>query len=449
LIENLENIGAIAFSISILIVLTSIYTNRIKFKVKKLSQKILIAALVIKVVGTIVFCFYHQNIYQAGDTLHYHHDASLIGERILLNPSAAINSTFLDESLNSFSDPYFESGKYSYIGTKGYSSISLVRLTVFFELFSFRNFYACSILMSFFAFTGIWKIYELICLYFPNYKSSLSIILFIPSIIFWTGGILKDTIVLGSICWIVYSVFIIFKTKEYWHMNIFISLICLWLILLLKPYVLVILIPLILFSILLEFKKQIKDRMTSLLLTPILVGLVLSTGLLVMSSIQNELGAYGEYENLIERSELIRKGFDGTVQSGAVSIKNVQSNSLFGLVSVIGSVLFRPFIWESWSLISLFSSFENSIFLMVTIFSIISILFFPKSLKAVFKNPFLIFCILFSLTFTIALGLSVSNFGALMRFKTAFILFYVIPLIVVINESRTEYRNQDIKKGES
>ena len=65
---------------------------------------------------------------------------------------------------------------------------------------SFRNYSAICIFFSVFSFAGQWQLYKAFLYFYPKIPKQLAIAcLFVPSLAFWGGGILKDTICLGCI----------------------------------------------------------------------------------------------------------------------------------------------------------------------------------------------------------------------------------------------------------
>ena len=78
-----------------------------------------------------------------------------------------------------------------------------------------KSFLITSFLTACFSYIGIWKLYRLFnTLYNGNSRIFAYLILFLPTLIFWGGGIMKDSYVLGATCWITsnfYHIFIIRK----------------------------------------------------------------------------------------------------------------------------------------------------------------------------------------------------------------------------------------------
>ena len=75
------------------------------------------------------------------------------------------------------------------------------------------------------------------------------------------------------------------------------------------------------------------------------------------------------------------------------------------------------------------SGLENTFLLVVTLMFLLRYpVFFFRTL---FKDPLLMFALVFSVTFAYSVGLSTSNFGALVRFKIPLLPFFVSMLLVM------------------
>ena len=77
------------------------------------------------------------------------------------------------------------------------------------------------------------------------------------------------------------------------------------------------------------------------------------------------------------------------------------------------------------------SGLENTLILILTITSIVQmnmISFFKKLLR----EPILFFALSFSMFFAFSVGLSTANFGALVRFKIAYLSFFLCSLFILI-----------------
>jgi hypothetical protein len=96
--------------------------------------------------------------------------------------------------------------------------------------------------------------------------------------------------------------------------------------------------------------------------------------------------------------------------------------------------LFRPFVWEAKNVMALLSALEALVFLFFTVMVIIR--HKAKLVSIVSKDPTLTFCLVFSVIFAFAVGISSYNFGALSRYKIPCLPFYAAFLIISLNHSK-------------
>jgi len=60
---------------------------------------------------------------------------------------------------------------------------------------------------------------------------------------------------------------------------------------------------------------------------------------------------------------------------------------------------------------------------------------FFKSFKIIFSDPVLIFCFVFSILFAGIVGMTTTNFGALVRYKIPCLAFYLMMIFIVMDKS--------------
>jgi hypothetical protein len=84
-----------------------------------------------------------------------------------------------------------------------------------------------------------------------------------------------------------------------------------------------------------------------------------------------------------------------------------------------GTTFFRPFLWEVRNPVMLLAALENAVLL----FFFILIIFRMGNLKYVISHPLLLLCIVFSLIFGFAVGVTSYNFGTLVRYKIPILPF--------------------------
>jgi hypothetical protein len=116
-------------------------------------------------------------------------------------------------------------------------------------------------------------------------------------------------------------------------------------------------------------------------------------------------------------------------------------------LSIVGKIppaveagLFRPYIWESKNIVMILSGLENLFILGITIVVLFSIR--RRVLyKLIAENPIIMYSLFFSIVFAFMIGLTTSNFGALVRFKIPLIPMYMASMMIMLSHLR-------ITKGE-
>ena len=98
--------------------------------------------------------------------------------------------------------------------------------------------------------------------------------------------------------------------------------------------------------------------------------------------------------------------------------------------------LFRPYLWEVRNPLMLLSAMESLALLFFTLFALYKCRF---NLFRTISEPTILFCVLFSVSFAFAVGVSTFNFGTLTRYKIPLLPFYFFAVILMI------YSNKDRK----
>jgi hypothetical protein len=96
--------------------------------------------------------------------------------------------------------------------------------------------------------------------------------------------------------------------------------------------------------------------------------------------------------------------------------------------------LFRPYLWEARNPLMFMSSIEASILLVITF-----VLFATKPMRSfrALADPNILFCLLFSITFAFAVGVSTFNFGTLTRYRIPLLPFYLLALVLLADNSKS------------
>ena len=147
------------------------------------------------------------------------------------------------------------------------------------------------------------------------------------------------------------------------------------------------------------------------------------------------MGVYGDVDSAVQQAQVIQEDLLRNEQYGNNNYDiGDLDNSFIGLVSVaplaVITALYRPLFWEIGSPTMIFSILENTILLIFT-FSILIRMSPLKIFRIVLNEPFLFYCLIFSLLFAFGVGIAGTNFGALVRYKTPLVPFYFSMLFLL------------------
>ncbi len=417
------------------VVIIILYADYVR---KKNSQnplyKYYMSAILAKVGAGILFACIYIYYYKGGDTIMYYESGWALVNLFFKKPIEFFYVLFGD-----YSDEkvyYFDSSTGYILGYIYHDSqtFGVVRVLGPILFLSFKSYVIGTILFSWFSFFGIWKLFLMYCEKYPFLSDKFAlVILFIPSVLFWGSGILKDTITLSAACWYVYAMNKLFlKRMDLWR-SVFIIFCSSFALVLIKPYIFITLLPGSLLWILLERVLHNKKRGFIMIILPVIVVLSLLIGAAILSLFSDKMSKFSPdkiFQTAISTQKDLKQDYYSK-NSFDIGEYDESASSIIKLAPLaIISGLFRPFIWECTNIVMIFSGLENLIILFFTVLVFIKIK--PRRLaNIIIDNPVLLFGLVFSIIFSFALGLTTANFGALVRFKIPALPFFLCSLVIL------------------
>ncbi len=400
------------------------------------TRKFFIPALLLKFLGAIALGLIYQFYYGGGDTFAYwQHGSRLIWEAFMEDPEIGFRLLSQSGGLRNLDDTFIYSSRIWYF--RDTHSYMIIRIAAFFDLFTYHTYSATALFFAGFSFSGMWALFSAIQQKYPSWTGSLTFaILFIPSVIFWGSGILKDPITIGALGWLVWTMFGVIEQGKITLPRLIVLVGSVWLIFSIKVYVLLCLLPNLMLWFYLKTIKKIRNSVIKSLIIPVLIILfgISTYGITLLLSTE-------EYNlsNIAEKAAItahdIRYGWGArTNGEGGYDLGTLDGSwqSMIRLApAAINVSLFRPYLWEAKNPLMMISAIESLIIFILTIRLIVS-----GKWKLISKEPFLIFCLSFSILFAFAVGVSTFNFGTLMRYKIPFLPFYLTTLIFSFRPSR-------------
>lgn len=400
-----------------------------------LLQKYHKQAFWIKIASTIVFTIFCVYISRGDSTSLYYPEGLNIYHLILKNPSEHLKWVFLPGK--DFDESYlFDQYNQGYF--KGESNYFIVRLVTIFSFISFGSYFVMNLFFSMIAFSGIWRLYKFFYELYPHLHKKLAIaILFLPTMVFWTSGILKDPICAGMLGWLTYSLYSVFYKRKSVLKNVLIIAFSGYVLGVVKSYILFSYLPFFILFIILKNIGRIKN-----VFLKILVGFaILSAGIygvfIAADLLQDQMGLYA-VDKLAETVKTQQTNYNNMADQAESSFSlGVEfDGSPGGMIKMapaaIVATLYRPFLWESRKLSTLLSSLESLAMMILIIYVFFKIGPF-NFILSFFRDPMILFGFFFSMVFALFVGATTLNFGTLVRYKLPCLPFYIISLFLMLD----------------
>lgn len=422
----------LAFLLLILILFYAFRQKLLKIE-KNPEYKYFIWGIYAKFFASIGFVSVYYYIYNGGDTYGYYESAMSMANLFYKDPIAYFDVLFSKSTPETRAHfDFFTGYPYAYLADDS-KTFMVIKLVSPLAIITGNSYLLSNIFIGLISYIGSWKLFQLFIKYYPQLSFELAIgILFFPSVLFWGSGVLKDSFTLLSSCLFAVNYHHLFIEKKY-NVTKFIWLILHALIVFtIKPYILMLLLPGFLFWTFYKNYIDIKSMAIKILILPILIAASLGFSLVFFGSIGSAEDKFS-VGNALETASItqndLKKGYyEGkSFDIGDFDGSPTSALQLFPMATFAG--LFRPFIIEADSPFMLVSAIENLylLFIFLKIFMRLSI---RKNLKIIFKDPLVTFCFIFSIFFGFMLGLTTSNYGALIRFKIPMIPFFVSGLVI-------------------
>lgn len=306
------------------------------------------------------------------------------------------------------------------------------------NLFLGNSLVAVCVLGGMLSFSGRLAIYLTFRREFPDLKQRKLLILTalcVPSAVFWTGGLLKETFACFGLGWTLWGLVRFFRDKKYIRGALAVMIASPF-ILMIKPYIM---IPLgIGFgAYLLVLQARRKGRSLVGVLSPRNVFLVLLLG---MGSVilVGELFPRFALDNIAEETARLQAFANSGKGASSYALGDAEARSLpqqmaYAPIALITS-LFRPFFFEIHNVPAAMSGVE----MLVIQFIFLRAMWRRGSrdlLARCLNTPPMAFCALFVLLLGLGVGLGTTNLGTLTRYRAPLMPFYALLLALWVTRT--------------
>lgn len=302
----------------------------------------------------------------------------------------------------------------------------LIRFNAVICLFSFGYYQVHTVFMVFLSFVGLTAIFKAFLPFLNNKKTELLICVFlIPSVLLWTSGILKESIVTFAFGIFIYSFFKLFYQKIK-PVNIFGLLLGIFLLLVSKFYFLIAALPGL--AAFLWTKSRKKNTAVKFLFVHVLFFLILYLCKYIASDFYFlDIVAQKQHDFINMAHSSGNTGSLIKIPELHATMLSLMKNSFSAFVNT----LFRPHIFEIKSIIMIPSAIENMIILFSIVFFIVYSGWKSMADKAIFFSLLSFVVILF-----ILFGLITPVLGSLVRYRAPVLPFVFIVFLMLYNKDK-------------
>jgi hypothetical protein len=299
----------------------------------------------------------------------------------------------------------------------------IIKMLSVFDIFSRLNFFINSLFFNFLVFFGAVGLYRVFIDIFPTSCTILIICIFLlPSTLYFSSGIHRDGLIFLSLSMIVYYIYFMMKRKKYLIKGILITFLALSLIVLLRNFVFIILIPALLAWVLSEQKPDYSFWI--FLCVYFCIGTLFFCSGFLPPAFNLPLHVSNRQIDFIL---IARRG------ASEININPLYPNFrsfLNNLPQALNHSFMRPYLTEHLNFLYILSGLEI-LFYEILIFLFI---FFRKKIASVY--PFIYFSVFLTFSVFLAIGYTIPIIGAIVRYRSIYFPFLLIPVLNYIDWNR-------------
>ena len=313
------------------------------------------------------------------------------------------------------------------------ANLLVMKFSAALSFICFNRYLIITLFFGLFSYAGLWRLFVTFNeILLDKAKRLLAItVLYTPSIWFWGSGLIKDSICIGCVGFIVNVLYKIFIKRKYSLVDVLVLSVCSYGLFVIKSYIAVALVlAIVVFSvhyIIVTRKTAIEKWLFTIVIAIVSVtvfSLVLQS--YISSLIEDSKGAVDSLKNAYE-------SFDANGDAGSgfagKSMDFTPGGILLSSPITIFTTLYRPFIWETKNIMMLFSSLESLLALFAFLFLVVKTR--TKFFVYLFSNHFILFAFVFVMILSMVIGLTTFNFGTMVRYRIPLLPFYSFMLIAI------------------
>ena len=374
--------------------------------------------------GLFLIYSYHYPSRQDADTFKYFDDSKYMYDAFWTNPRDYFKMLFgIHCNTEYFNVEYFNNMSNwvrSYDNGLFNDNRLMIRVNAFLRILSFGNYHVHSIILAFLAFMGSFSLSKLFFEVSRSKVLTYIAVFLVPSLVFWSSGILKEAVLLAALGFFAYHFYQLFDSNRTWKNYVMLFLMSCVLIVL-KLYVFMAFFPaIIIWMVISKWRRSLW------------VYLLMYILFIAIATVIGELNPRYDFVNLIvdKQRQFIRLADFYPVNSRFdLEVLTYEFWSLLlSSPEAIFNVFTKPWPNELNSILYIPSFIENSLILLLLVTTFV----YGKALK-VREWDFVIFCLSFCIILYTVIGLTTPITGAIVRYKIPAIPFLMMAVFMLMD----------------
>ena len=369
-------------------------------------------ALILRICGGLFLGVLYNGYYTGGDTWVYFNDAMAV-------------ASLVREGWSDYLD-FLWTGHHSSLPQLGEvppRALFFTKLTSVAVLLSGGNYWLASCWFSLASFLSAWFLVREISSIKSSWRGpALFSFFFVPSVVCWSSGLIKESLAMSALCYIVIVFLRLWSAKRISIWYLITLLPALWLLWGLKYYYLAILLPVMVTEIIMQC--LIRPRFAGLsryadvllwvvlFMIPVAIVSVLHPNFYPQRLLDVIVSNYEVFHAISEPHDVVH--YPGMAAE--------PSSIILHAPKALVAALFRPFIWEASNVIQFLAAGENLVVLVLTFGFVIAVVKGRNPPGSSLALPLIMYFTLLG----IFLALSTPNFGTLSRYRVGFEPFFIL-----------------------
>lgn len=368
-------------------------------------------ALALKLVAGVSLGLVYTYYYSVSDTFVYFSDAVKLAALARRDFAAYAGLLFSDTNLDlvtlTFQEP---------------RALLLTKITSVFCLLTNDNYWVTGFYYSLISFLAAWFLVKTLDRHIPAARNAaLAAFLFLPSVVFWSSGLLKESLALAALYFLTAMFLKAWFGDKLVLWQYLTGVLALWICWNLKYYYVALFVPVVFTSLL--YKYLLAKRMQSSPARSMLIWLAMFVfPVAIVSFFHPNFHAARLLDVVVENNSAYQVLSDPEDLIHFHHLEAAPFSFLKNAPWALFSGLFRPLFWETSALIQVLPGIENTVILLFFLAACLRY-------RTFFSSPLLLSATVYVVLLCILITLSTPNFGTLSRYRTGYISFFVMMIL--------------------